>query len=335
MGAAEAAAAIGGGAVSGGGAGAALGPWGALAGAVIGAGAGFAGWWIQDAAEDERQRITKEAQRKYGEVTAQTLAEAAKDVLGPTKLAEIHANPEYRQAQNEALAEYKRIADSGGMTIEQQAGFNDVLARSSQQASQTRRAALQRMQERGLNTSGAETALAAAGEQSGANAANHAGVQMLGEAQRNALSALGSRAQLAGNMGKEDYDRQSDAAKAQDVINQLNWGNRANIRGMQQGAAAQQYGFATGNANAVAGQANNTGRVVAGIGNDLGTAVRGLSAQGAPPTPTPTATPEKRVVPYAPKPGYEGITANWSEPPAPESVVGNSGWKAPKEDFDE
>ena len=253
--------------------------WGTGIGALLGAGAGVAGWFLTQASEEEAAKITKQALDKYGEISADSIRKAMGDVLGPTKLAEIQADPGYQEAQDTALAELKRISDSGGMTLEDKANFNAALARSGQQQSQLRRAALEGLRSRGLQSAGAETQMDIAGQQAAANAASQAGVQALAESQRRALEAISRRGQMAGQMQQAKYGREAEAARAQDVINQLNWGNRTNQYGAEAQRAANLYNMARGQAADVRGAGQQEARNAANIFGGLGQFATGYDAE--------------------------------------------------------
>ncbi len=264
----------------------------ALAGLVVSAVSGVVGYLKESGDAAAAQKIFDTAAKKYGEVTAENIARATADVLGPSKLAEIQANPKYKAAQDDVLAELKRTADAGGMTLETRTAFNDVMNHVNQQQSQLRQSALQRMQSRGQSTSGAETAMEIAGQQSGANAASEAGVHALGAARNNALNALTARGQLAGQMGQQQFAQDAQKAQAQDEINRLNWGNRLAQYGAASNAAGNQLGIAREQTQAAAAQGQRDGQVIAGVGNAVGQGASMIASDYRTPTapkPAPSA----------------------------------------------
>jgi hypothetical protein len=253
--------------------------YGTLIGAILGAGAGLAGYMLQSSSEDEAAKILKQAQDKYKEVTAETIQKAAADVLGPTELAKIQADPGYQEAQDTALAELKRISDAGGMTLEDKAHFDAALARSGQQQAQMRRAALEGLRSRGVQGAGAETAMEIAGQQSAANAAAQAGVQALAESQRRALEAIGRRGELAGRMQQDKYQRAAQVAQAQDMINRMNWGNRQNMYERQMGLGRDVLGFGQGDAATAQRRGQQAAQMAENVLGSAGQFATGYDAQ--------------------------------------------------------
>ena len=238
---------------------------GGLPGAAIGAGLGLAAgivqWWIETQGEEAAQKLLEQAQDRYGQLTEESIAREAQNILGPSEFAKIQTDPAFRTAQLEALGSLKNVSDSGGLTLADKANLNDIRNEMASRANADRLSALQGLAERGLSGSGAEVAMLAQGSQSAANRASNESLRIAGQAQLNALEAMKQRGALAGQMQAADWNRKSDAARAQDAINRLNWGHQGDIEAQRRALAGMQYGFQGQRAGFQQGQSQKTADV--------------------------------------------------------------------------
>lgn len=281
---ANAATSIFGGAATGAGVGAATGtPIGIAAGAVIGAGAGLIGYLIESGHEDAANEIIKKAREGYGKLDDSAIQAAAAQVLGPTHLAQIKANPRYREIQDDSLAQMSQLSRSG-LSLSDRANLSDSMDSAGQEDKHAREAVLSSFAQRGMGGSQNELAAALSSQQSGANRASENARHIAGDAQDRALKAISESSQMAGNLESTDYNRQADAAKSQDAVdkfNNTNQYNRANdAYGRQLATMDRNYGMAGDQAGQERAAGQRQGQVVAGVGNALGKTIERASAAG-------------------------------------------------------
>ncbi len=301
---------IGTGALSGAATGTAILPgWGTAIGAAVGAGAGLIAYLIESGQDEAAAEIQRKAQEAYGSLDDSAIEQAAAQVLGPTKLAQIRTNPKYRAAQDDALASLKDISNSGGFNLQDRAVLNDRQTETAQ-ADQRRRASnLESLSARGQAGSGTEIGMLIAGQQAAANRDSAAGMHAAADAQARSLKAIADAGMLAGNMESTDYNRQADAAKAQDSIDRFNntsqYGRANDAYQRQLGTLDKQYGFANQNAANTRTAGQRDAAFVQDEGRALDQAVTGFGRSqntGG----TPATTPEN---PY-PQPTQKATTTD-------------------------
>jgi hypothetical protein len=205
------------GALSGAGAGAAFGPWGALIG---GAAGGLMGMLSPEEAN---------LAEIYGNLDPATVEQLiAAGEISPTELAKITEDPALRSVQMRALANMANLGESGGMDIQAQTAHEQAIQRSAQQERSQREAVLENMAQRGMRGSGAELMAQLQGGQTAATANSMAGAQAASDARTRALQAMAMGGQMAGNVRGQDYSVAANKAQAQDAINRFNAQNRVN-----------------------------------------------------------------------------------------------------------
>ena len=132
---------------------------------------------------------------------------------------------EGRAAQLRALQRLEAM--STGDDPESAAAYARAQAEAAANERGVRMAALQRLAQRGV---GATSGLALAAQQDAAQASTQTAatrdLEVAAEARRRALQAAGQITQAAGGLRGDDYRAASDRAKAQDIINQFNAGQR-------------------------------------------------------------------------------------------------------------
>jgi hypothetical protein len=148
-----------------------------------------------------------------------------------TSFNNIKTDPFVWQAQYQALRRLQDISSQGGMTAEDKDRQFQIHAENARQEKAQRGAITQSMAARGLGGSGMEIASQLQSQQSGANrnAEQSMGVQAM--AQKRALQAMMGSGELAGQMERQQFGEQAEAAKAQDMINQFNTRNQQGVAG--------------------------------------------------------------------------------------------------------
>lgn len=171
----------------------------------------------------EAQRVRSDFAKKYGALQLPHLDKEIERKLGPSALEKIRENPEVRASQLGALRALEQEYQQGGMTPADAAAMQLAANAVSARAGSDYQSAARQMASRGgVRGGGAEAALYA---QSGQNAANALGQMGLGAqvaARSRALQALEAQGGLSTQIRGQDYQRDSDLARAQDRIQEAN-----------------------------------------------------------------------------------------------------------------
>lgn len=154
-----------------------------------------------------------------------------------TELGKVNVDQGDLDAQKAALGQLTQIGNSGGMRIQDQADLNKILSQTAQQNAGQQGAIKQNFAQRGMGGSGFELASELAAQQNAATNASNQGTQVAAQAQNRALQSLLGAGQLGGQMANEDYQRKAAAAKAQDIINQMNTQNQIGTQNYNVGAS--------------------------------------------------------------------------------------------------
>lgn len=216
------------------------------------------------AEDDQAAQYAQQAAGAYGNMVAPTLSAANvipyQDVgqlanpaqvsynLGPaaqqvasqqssTALNSISTDPRLEDDQMGALSSLQNIANSGGLTDADKANLSQIQGQIAQQNRGNTDAIMNSVNARGMGGSGTELL---AKMQSGQNATQNAyqnGLTVAGQAQQNALNAIASSGNLAGNIRNQDYQEQSNKAAAQDAINRFNAQNSTSANAANASAA--------------------------------------------------------------------------------------------------
>ena len=114
-------------------AGAPAGPGGMLAAAGATAVAGLISWLIENNYESEANDILQKARDKYGTIDDSSVRAAASEVLGPTNLAKIQAEPRYRALQDDALSRLSQLSRAG-LSLSDRAALSESMGAAGQEA---------------------------------------------------------------------------------------------------------------------------------------------------------------------------------------------------------
>lgn len=199
----------------------------------------------------EAQKIVLEQYQSQGQYTPE-LEEAIK--LGDSNMLGVATDPNSRAAQMQALNKLREISDAGGMSLEDQAVLQKTMGNIESANRGRREAILQDAQQRGGYGSGTALAAQLMAGQEAAQQANQAGLQSAGSAQARALQAIQAAGTLGGQINTQDFNQQSEKARAQDAINQWNAANSQQVAAANAQAKnlGQQYNL--GNAQTLANQ---------------------------------------------------------------------------------
>jgi hypothetical protein len=162
--------------------------------------------------------------------------------LGPSAVESIQTDPQYREAQQNALASLRQVQASGGLTLEDRAAQNDIQREIAQQEQATRGRILQSMRERGMSGSGAELAAQLSANQGAADRASRAGTSTAAQAQRRYFDSILAQGRMASDFRGQDYGEALNAARARDRISEYNAAARERGQQYRASQAQQQFG---------------------------------------------------------------------------------------------
>lgn len=272
---------------------------GAVGGALIGLAGGLWAYYAEKGETEKARSVLEKAQRDYGDLSDESIAQAMGDTLPPSELASIKQDPRFADAQNKALASLQEIGSSGGLTAADRAARNEANNAATLTAERARQASLQGLSRGGLFGSGAAVEQAIQGQQQVANTASQQAQNELGRAQQRSLDAISRGGDLAGQLKRDDWNQKSDVAKADDERERALWGNRQQLYRQQVANGATKLGFAQQgygmDVDAAKAQANMRAGTAQGIGSLLNSAAQNYR----PGTPTPPATGDAPLQPKA------------------------------------
>lgn len=208
--------------------------------ALLGAGANAAGGLItgmmSEGADEElrnaiqnqeivplEQRIAQyEKFKQQGTLTPELEAEI---LAGDTQLATVVTDPQYKQAQIEALTRMSRIGREG-MLLQDQAELAKMREETAAQRRGAEGAIMQNLSARGMAGGGDELAMRMAQAQNQATQQAQADRSIAAQAQARRLQAIAQTGNMAGQMEEQDYGRQANVAQARDALSRFNIQNR-------------------------------------------------------------------------------------------------------------
>lgn len=135
---------------------------------------------------------------------------------------DIMTNPSYTAAQQNALSQMQDVAESGGLTPIDKAQLQDIQDQQTTQVKGANDAVMQNLRERGVAGGGMELQAKLANEQSAADRASKAGLDVAAQAQQRALAAMQESGTMATNLRGQDYGEQATKAGAQNAIDAAN-----------------------------------------------------------------------------------------------------------------
>lgn len=188
-----------------------------------------------------------------------------------TGLANVSVNPQLRAAQMQALQSLQQQGQTG-LTPQDKLALTQITQQNNQQANSANQAVLQNAAARGMGGSGASLAAQLANNQNSANNQQNQSLQVGAQGAQAALNATAQAGQLGSQMENNQYGEASNAARAQDVINQFNTANKQGVNAQNTLAQNQAQAYNLQNAQNIAN--TNTG-----IANQQQVANKGLYQQ--------------------------------------------------------
>lgn len=139
-----------------------------------------------------------------------------------TALAGIQIPQNIIDAQYKALADMEQIANEGGLTAIDRAKLENIKGDLAAQEQGKRDAITQNAARRGLPGGGLEFMQKIANQQGAATRGSQMGFDVAAAAQKRALDSIVNSGTMAGNLRTQEYNQQSEEAKARDMINKFN-----------------------------------------------------------------------------------------------------------------
>ncbi len=186
----------------------------------------------------EAQRIALQDPELVGLLEAEQLAES--------EMGNIAVDPRMREAQMSALEEMSGLARTG-LGAEDRAAYND-LRRGAASAAQAQQAtAIQNASASGTLDSGSNLMAQLNAGQQQANRMSSEGDRLAANASAARREALSQKANLATQLGAQDFSQKSQVAQSADAINRFNSQNRQDVN--NQNLASRQTISNQANAN--------------------------------------------------------------------------------------
>lgn len=219
-------------------------PAAAIGAPIIG---GLLGADVAGSANSEAKRLRDQALSQYQGINPPTLEEQQLNLLspeyignyqaqqegaigeGPSAMEGVSTDPRLQQAQMAALQQLSDIGQAG-MTPAEAAALRTARRASAGEAQAKSSQITQEMARRGMGGSGAELAAQLQNAQSSADRQSQASDQEMQAAQARALQALSQTGSLSGQIQNQQFNQQSDIARAKDAINQFNTQNQQNVQ---------------------------------------------------------------------------------------------------------
>lgn len=177
--------------------------------------------------DPEEQKLELQHYQVTGQLSPK-LEQAIK--ADPSAFDQIVKNQKYSQAQDRALGQLQSLGEEGGLSLSDKADLQAQLTTNSNKDKANREAITDQMARQGKGGSGMELQAQLAGTQATGDRDAQARLATLGSARDRALSAISGAGDLAGKIGQQDYQQQSDLASARDRINQFNTTNAQNVQ---------------------------------------------------------------------------------------------------------
>lgn len=183
--------------------------------------------FIEEIGPLEVERATAPNVGSAEQLTYEPIDTALADVYtqGPTNLAGIEIDPRLADAQMQALTSLQDVADSGGLTLADEAALNRIQSQTAQADRGRREAIMQNMRATGMGGSGMDLLAQLQSSQAATDAASQQGLDVAGMAQQRALDAIMRGGGLAGDIRGQQFGEQATIRSAQDEIDAFNAAN--------------------------------------------------------------------------------------------------------------
>lgn len=173
--------------------------------------------------------------------------------LGLTAFTQVKEDEKLRDAQISALEQMKQVS-SGGLRPEDRAAFNKLRQETAVQTQGKIDQIGQNFAQRGMSGGGNELIAQLSAAQEGANRLSTQGDDIAAAASQRALEALAQSSNMASQARQQDYQKESDLARAKDAFEQfraqnaqsvqqrnVDRGNEAQLRNLQEAQRIQDF----------------------------------------------------------------------------------------------
>lgn len=249
--------------------------WDKLLQGAITAGTAAGSLGVNQAAYADAIAKIEAAQKGYADNKVPDYQTPAAFLQGDTGLKGLTYSPQAEAAESGALSSLQDIQKSGGLTLADKtalANIEDTLNRNNS-------ARLNQIQNTASRTggvnSGSALAQALSATQNSAQNANSQGSSAAAQAQARALQAIQQQANLGRQMGNDQYSRQADAAKAQDMINARNTAAQTSAARYGNDVKGMTFADNLKNLSGESGLIGNLTNLIVGKGQNLGNGISG------------------------------------------------------------
>lgn len=162
---------------------------------------------------------------EYVQQGLMTPEEAEYYAQSPSEFAKIQADPQFKEAQMNALSGLQDYASEGGLNAQARGRLHDIAKDEGVRERGAREAIMQNANARGVGGSGLEFLSQLKNQQESAGRQSDRDTQVAADAEMRALDALVKGGSMAGDMRGQDFSEQARIAEAMDAINRFNTGN--------------------------------------------------------------------------------------------------------------
>lgn len=233
-------------ALSGAGSGAAAGTailpgWGTAIGAVVGGLGGLLGGGKSEDAKAAEQAVndletkynipSEEARKivyeKFQAIGALTPEMEQAILAAPSAFEKVTVDPTLGAAQRQALANIQNKMNQGGLDLNDLADLQTLQLQTAQADKGRQDAIQQQMQQRGMGGAGSELAARLAASQASADQQSQRALAIAAQAQKNKAEQINQSFNMARGMSQDELSRAESLARARDVNEQFNVGQRS------------------------------------------------------------------------------------------------------------
>lgn len=149
--------------------------------------------------------------------------------LGPSEMAGVATDPSLRQAQMKALNKLQEIGDAGGKDAQFLADASSLQNDVNTNLKGQQGAIMQDLATRGLSGGGSELVARNMAAQNASNQQAQSALELNAQAQQRALAAIMNAGTMGGQIQQQDFNQQSEKAKAADAIAKFNAQNQQQV----------------------------------------------------------------------------------------------------------
>lgn len=148
--------------------------------------------------------------------------------LQDSRLNDVSTDPRLKQAQMSALEQLSGLSETG-LGAEDVAAFNNLRRQSGAEAQAQNASVLQNAASQGTLTSGNTLMAQLMAGQQGANRTSEGAEALAAQASQARREALSMKANMASQLGAQDFSQKSSVKVADDAIDRFNKGNRQDV----------------------------------------------------------------------------------------------------------